>query len=782
MPRRPLGRDLWHREQGWTLGNGREVRTTTDRGVTAEPAVYDLAVGGMTCAACVGRVERKLGKLDGVTATVNLATERARVLAPAGTDPRLLLDAVEGAGYTARLVATGEQRRRDPDRERDLRRRLAVAAVLAMPLADLSLALSLFPELRFVGWEWVFLGLALPMVLWCGLPFHRAAWSALRHGTATMDTLVSVGTLAATGWSLWIMLRGGDAAPGFGTGWAALTRTDDALYLDVAAVVITFLLAGRYFEARAKRSAGAALRALLGWGAKDVEVLRDGTAVRLPVDALEVGDRFTARPGEKIATDAVVEQGRSALDTSVVTGESVPREVGPGDPVVGGTVNAAGHLVLVATRVGADTRLARMAQLVEQAQESKAGAQRLADRVSAVFVPVVLLLAAVTLIGWLLLGPSTAAAVTAALAVLVVACPCALGLATPTAVLVGTGRGAQLGVFLKGPQALESTRRIDTVVADKTGTLTEGRMQLCDVVAADGESATTMLSRAASIESASEHPIAAALVAGAGASTLPVTGFTALAGLGATGTVDGDEVLVGSPRMFAERGLALPAALEAERVRAEESGATVVCVAWGDRTRGLCTVTDRIRDTAPAAVAALRELGIETVMLTGDNRLTAAAVATVAGIDADNVVAEAMPEDKVDHVRRLQAQGHTVAVVGDGINDVAALAAADLGIAVGSGTDVAIEAADVVLGRDDLLAVADAIELARRTHRTIVSNLRWAFGYNTAALPLAIAGLLSPLVAGLAMVLSSVFVVSQSLRLRGFSPTSAVPPAEQQQG
>ncbi|SFO45264.1 Cu+-exporting ATPase [Pseudonocardia ammonioxydans] len=765
------------------MDKGIEVRTTTDRMVTAEPAVYDLAVGGMTCAACVGRVERKLGKLDGVTATVNLATERARVLTPAGTDPRALLDAVEGAGYTARLVTTGQQRRGGPEREDDLRRRLAVAAVLAMPLADLSLALSLFPELRFAGWEWVFLGLALPMVLWCGLPFHRAAWSALRHGTATMDTLVSVGTLAATAWSLWIMLRGGDAAPGFGTGWAALTRTDDALYLDVAAVVITFLLAGRYFEARAKRSAGAALRALLGWGAKDVEVLRDGTAVRLSVDSLRVGDRFTARPGEKIATDAVVEQGGSALDTSVITGESVPREVGPGDPVVGGTVNTAGHLVLVASRVGADTRLARMAQLVEQAQESKAGAQRLADRVSAVFVPVVLLLAAATMIGWLLLGPSTAAAVTAALAVLVVACPCALGLATPTAVLVGTGRGAQLGVFLKGPQALESTRRIDTVVADKTGTLTEGQMELRDVVAADSESAATMLSRAASVERASEHPIAAALVAGADpASMLPVTGFTALAGLGAVGTVDGDEVLVGSPRMLAERGLALPAALEAERVRAEEVGATVVGVAWGGRVRGLCTVTDRIRDTAPAAVAALRGLGIETVMLSGDNRRTAAAVATVVGIDPDHVVADAMPEDKVDHVRRLQAQGRSVAVVGDGINDAAALAAADLGIAVGSGTDVAIEAADVVLGRDDLLAVADAIELARRTHRTIVSNLRWAFGYNTAALPLAVAGLLSPLVAGLAMVLSSVFVVSQSLRLRGFTPASGPPRAGQQRG
>lgn len=735
--------------------------------------MHDLAVGGMTCAACAGRVERKLNKLDGVRASVNLATERARVLAPAGTDPRVLTGAVERAGYTARLLTASPETSGagSSGRVRDLRRRLAVAAVLAMPLADLSLALSLFPELRFPGWEWVFLALALPMVLWCGWPFHRAAANAARHGGATMDTLVSVGTLAATGWSLWIMGRGGDAEPGFGTGWAALTRTDDALYLDVAAVVITFLLAGRYFEARAKRSAGSALRALLSWGVKDVEVLGDEGPVRVPVEMLRVGDRFTARPGEKIATDAVVEQGRSAIDTGVVTGESVPREVGPGDQVIGGTVNAAGHLVLVATRVGSDTRLARMAHLVEQAQEEKAGAQRLADRVSAVFVPAVLLLAVATFVGWWLLGPSIAAAMTAALAVLVVACPCALGLATPTAVLVGTGRGAQLGVFLKGPEALESTRRIDTIVLDKTGTLTEGRMQLDAVLPAPGEDADLVLDRAVAVERASEHPIAAALVAaGDPARSRPVTGFAASAGLGARGTVDGVEVLVGSLRMLAAHGHELPVALDAERRRAEEAGATAVAVGWDGRVRGLCTVTDRIRSSAPSAVAALRALGIEPVMVTGDNPRTAAAVAAAVGIGADRVVAEAMPEDKVDRVRRLQAEGRSVAVVGDGINDAAALAAAELGVAVGSGTDVAIEAADLVLGRDDLLAVADAIELARRTHRTIVSNLRWAFGYNTAALPLAVAGLLSPLVAGLAMVLSSVFVVSQSLRLRRFSP------------
>ena len=757
----------------------------------ATAAEFDVAVGGMTCAACAGRVERTLGRLPGVTASVNLATERARVRAPGGTDPATVLAAVERAGYTAVLVEPDRPRPPADDRERDLRRRLAWAAVLAMPLADLSLALSLFPELRFPGWELVFLGLALPMVLWCGWPFHRAALAAARHRTATMDTLVSVGTLAATAWSLWIMARGGPVQPGFGTGWAALTRTDDALYLDVAAVVITFLLAGRYAEARAKRSAGAALRALLDWGARDVEILGPDGARRVDVARLRVGDRFTARPGEMIATDAVVESGRSALDTGVVTGESVPREVGPGDPATGGTVNVAGHLVLVATRVGADTRLARMAQLVERAQEGRAGAQRLADRVSAVFVPAVLLLAAATLAGWLLLGPSPAAAVTAALAVLVVACPCALGLATPTAILVGTGRGAQLGLFLRGAEALEATRGIDTLVADKTGTLTEGRMWLERIVPAPGEDADVVLARAAAVERGSEHPIAAALVAAAtppdpdtagdpGAPAIPaddaVTGFAALAGLGARATVDGTEVVVGSVRLLAERGHTLPDTLDAARAAAERAGATTVVVGWDGRVRGLCVVSDRIRASAPAAVAALRAAGVRTVMVTGDTAATAAGVAAAVGIDADAVVAGALPEDKVAQVRRLQAAGHSVAVVGDGINDAAAIAAADLGIAVGSGTDVATGAADIVLGRDDLLAVVDALELARRTHRTIVRNLRWAFGYNVAALPLAVAGLLSPLVAGLAMALSSVFVVWQSLRLRRFTPSTLAGP------
>ncbi|RZT85634.1 Cu+-exporting ATPase [Pseudonocardia sediminis] len=740
---------------------------------------YDILVGGMTCAACAHRVERRLNKLDGVVATVNYATERARVECPPGTDPRTLITQVEGAGYSARriddLVDTADA---GPERRvADLRRRLAVAAVLAVPLADMSLALSLFPELRFSGWEWVFLALAAPMVGWCAWPFHRAALNGLRHRTSSMDTLVSLGVVAATAWSLWVIFRGGAAEPGFGTGWAALTRTDDALYLDVAAVVITFLLAGRFFEARAKRTAGSAMRALLAWGAKDVEVLRDGRAVRVPVADLLLGDRFTVRPGEKVATDAVVVEGRSALDTSVITGEAVPREVLPGDDVVGGTVNTGGRLVLQATRVGADTQLSRMARLVEQAQEGKASAQRLADRVSAVFVPAVVVLALATLAGWLLAGQPVSAAVTASIAVLIVACPCALGLATPTAILVGTGRGAQLGIFLKGPQALESTRALDTVVFDKTGTLTEGRMRVDEIRAGAGSPPDEILAVAAAVEQASEHPIAAAIVAAGPDRPPSVEDFEALAGLGARGRVGRREVLIGRPRLLAEHGYPPDPDLDEERHRMEAQGTTVVVVGWDDRVRGLLAVTDQVRPTAAAAVTALRQLGLTPVMLTGDNPRTAAAVAEAVGIDDHDggVIAEAMPEDKVEVVRRLRSQGRTVAVIGDGINDAAALAAADLGIAVGRGTDAAIEAADVVLGRDDLLIVADAVELARRTHRTIRWNLVWAFGYNVAALPLAVAGLLNPLIAGAAMALSSVFVVAHSLRLRRFEPSRPSP-------
>ncbi|MDQ2884429.1 MAG: heavy metal translocating P-type ATPase [Actinomycetota bacterium] len=731
----------------------------------------------MTCAACAARVERKLNKLDGVTATVNYATERARVQCPIDTDPRQLVELVQHAGYTARRVDDVPAVNDDVGhalRVADLRRRLAVAAVLAVPICDLSLALSLFPELRFTGWQWVCLALAAPVVGWCALPFHRAAIAGARHGTSSMDTLVSVGVLAASGWSLWVMLAGGAVTPGLGQGLSVLAGSDHALYLDVAAGVTTFLLAGRYFEARAKRSAGAAMRSLLALGAKDVEVLRAGVPCRVPISELVVGDLFTARPGEKIATDAIVEQGRSALDISMVTGEPVPREVVAGDEVVGGAVNTSGRLVLRATLVGLDTQLARMARLVQRAQEGKAGAQRLADRVAAVFVPAVLLLALVTLVGWLLADRPTGLAITAAVAVLVVACPCALGLATPTALLVGTGRGAQLGIFIKGPQALESTRNVDTVVLDKTGTLTEGRMRLVDVRPAAGVERSRLLAMAGAVEAASEHPIAVAVTSAATAEigSLPtVTDFEALPGLGARGEVDGFAVLVGRPWLLTKHGLHVPDELESDRLALEEHGATVVLVGWDGAAQGLLAVADTVRASSAAAVTALRRLGLHPVLLTGDNARTAAAVAAEVGID--DVVAETLPEGKADVVRRLQQRGHRVAVVGDGVNDAAALAVADLGMALGHGTDAAIEAADIVLSREDLMVVPEAVELARRTHRTIRWNLVWAFGYNVAALPLAVTGLLSPLVAGAAMSLSSVFVVSHSLRLRHFRPTGA---------
>jgi P-type Cu+ transporter len=733
----------------------------------------------MTCAACAARVERSLNKIAGVQATVNYATERARVRCPAGTDPRVLIERVQRAGYAAQRVddirdaSHGRDQAPGDERVTDLRRRLAVAAVVGVPLCDLSLAWSLFPELRFTGWQWVCLLLAAPVVGWCAWPFHRAALNGLRHGTASMDTLVSVGVLASSVWSLWVILRGGPVEPGLGRGLSVLAGQDHDLYLDVAAGVTTFLLAGRYFEARAKRSAGAAMRALLALGAKDVELLRDGGTVRIPVSDLVIGDRFLVRPGEKVATDAVVEEGRSALDTSMVTGEPVPREVEVGDEVTGGTINAGGRLVLRATRVGADTQLARMTRLVEQAQDGKAAVQRLADRVAAVFVPAVLVLAAATVTGWLAAGRPAGAAITAAVAVLVVACPCALGLATPTAILVGTGRGAALGIFIKGPHALESTRRVDTVVFDKTGTLTEGRMRLVQAQPVPGGQEDELLAMAGAVEHASEHPIAAAITAAAVHRTgelAPVTGFEALPGSGARGSVGGRAVVLGRAGMLAEYGYTIPEFLENQRRQLEDRGVTVVLVGWDGAAQGLLAVADQVRASGRTAVTALRRLGLRPILVTGDNARTTAAVAAEVGIDT--VVAEALPEDKVEVVRRLQREGHSVAVVGDGINDAAALAAADLGMAIGRGTDAAIEAADIVLGREHLLIVADAVQLARRTHRTIRWNLVWAFGYNVAALPLAMAGLVNPLIAGAAMALSSVFVVSHSLRLRQFSPSS----------
>jgi P-type Cu+ transporter len=727
----------------------------------------ELAIGGMTCASCASRVERKLNKMAGVTAAVNYATERATVTIPAGVTEADLVATVEAAGYTATVPQPEE-----PDRAVAWNRRLVVAVVLAVPVV----VLSMVPAAQFTGWQWVSLVLATPVVLWAGLPFHRAAWANLRHRAATMDTLISMGTLAAYLWSVYALVFGIAGEAGMAEGFRWLPERGDptgTIYLETAAGVTAFLLAGRYAEARAKRRSGDALRALLQLGAKDVAVLRDGVEARIPVDALAVGDRFLARPGEKIATDGEVVDGTSAVDASMLTGESVPVEVGPGDTVVGGTVNAGGRLVVRATRVGADTQFAQLARLVEQAQAGKAPVQRLADRVSAVFVPVVIGIAVLTLIGWLVADP--AAAFPAAVAVLVIACPCALGLATPTALMVGTGRGAQLGIVIRGPEVLEQTRRADTVVLDKTGTVTTGRMTLVGVVPAAGESADDVLRRAAAVEAGSEHPIGRAIVtaaekageaagkagkAGEAAAELPpVTDFGNDAGLGVHGVVEGHTVVVG-------RQAEVPAELADAKAAAENAGRTVVLVGWDGAVRGLLLVADTVKPTSAQAVAELRALGLHPVLLTGDNAAAARTVAREVGID--DVIAGVLSAGKVDAVRRLQDEGRVVALVGDGVNDAAALVQADLGLAIGTGTDVAIEASDLTLVRGDLRAAGDAIRLSRRTLAVIKGNLFWAFAYNVAGIPLAAAGLLNPMIAGAAMALSSVFVVTNSLRLRRF--------------
>jgi P-type Cu+ transporter len=635
-------------------------------------------------------------------------------------------------------------------------------------------AMAMVPALQFTYWQWLSLTLAAPVVVWGGLPFHRAAWANLKHGTATMDTLISMGTLAAFAWSVYALFLGTAGEPGMSHPFSlTLTRSAgaDNVYFEVAAGVTTFILAGRYFEARSKRRAGAALRALLELGAKDVAVLRDGVEQRIPVEALAVDDRFVVRPGERIATDGVIEEGASAVDQSMVTGESLPVEVGPGDVVVGATVNAGGRLVVQATRVGADTQLAQMAKLVEQAQSGKAAVQRLADRISGVFVPIVIALAVATFGFWLGTGAATGTALTAAVAVLIIACPCALGLATPMALLVGTGRGAQLGILIKGPEVLESTRRVDTIVLDKTGTVTTGEMTLLDVVPAGGEDAGQVVRLAGALEHASEHPIAQAIAAGAAARVgeLPAASeFANAEGLGVTGVVAGHGVVVGRPALLADWAMPLPAELDAARLAAESTGRTVVAVGWDGAARGLLLVADAVKPTSADAVAELRALELTPMLLTGDNQIVARAVAAEVGIDPDDVVAEVLPADKVDVVKRLQSNGRVVAMVGDGVNDAAALAQADLGLAIGTGTDVAIEASDLTLVRGDLRVAADAIRLARRTLRTIKGNLFWAFAYNVGALPLAAAGLLNPMIAGAAMAFSSVFVVSNSLRLRRF--------------
>ncbi|MFJ4819445.1 heavy metal translocating P-type ATPase [Streptomyces sp. NPDC088801] len=745
------------------------MSTGTTTGTDAE---VELAIGGMTCASCAARVEKKLNRMDGVTATVNYATEKAKVSYSDGVSVGDLVATVEATGYTAWEPAPpAEQNDAAPgaDELRPLRERLVTAVVLAVPVV----AMAMIPALQFEYWQWLSLTLAAPVVTYAAWPFHKAAFTNARHGAATMDTLISVGVSAAFLWSLWALFFGTAGTPGMTHPFElTIQRTDGAgnIYLEAAAGVTAFILAGRYFEARAKRKAGAALRALLELGAKDVTVLRDGGREEtVPVAELKAGDRFLVRPGEKIATDGTVVEGSSAVDASMLTGESVPVEVGSGDPVTGATINVGGRLVVRATRVGADTQLARMARLVEDAQNGKAAAQRLADRISAVFVPVVIALALGTLGFWLGNGVGLTAAFTAAVAVLVIACPCALGLATPTALMVGTGRGAQLGILIKGPEILESTRRVDTVVLDKTGTVTTGRMTLLAVHTAEGTDEAEVLRLAGALEHSSEHPIARAVADGAleklGALPTPED-FANVPGLGVQGVVEGHAVLVGRERLLADWAMRLPEGLARAAAAAEETGRTAIAVAWDGEARAVLEVADAVKDTSAEAVGRLRALGLTPILLTGDNEAVARSVAREVGIE--EVIAGVLPQDKVDVVKRLQAEGRSVAMVGDGVNDAAALAQADLGLAMGTGTDAAIEAGDLTLVRGDLRAAADAIRLARRTLGTIRSNLFWAFAYNVAALPLAAAGLLTPMIAGAAMAFSSVFVVGNSLRLRTF--------------
>lgn len=739
------------------------------------PAGVELDIGGMTCASCAMRIEKKLNKLDGVTATVNYATEKAKVTVPAGYDPALLIAEVVKTGYSAAVPAPKGRSKSDAsagdgeDPElTSLRHRLIGSVVLTLPV----IAMAMIPALQFTYWQWASLALAAPVIVWAAWPFHKAAWTNLKHGAATMDTLISMGTSAAFLWSLYALFFGTAGTPGMTHPFEfALAPSDGAanIYLEVGAGVTMFILAGRYFEKRSKRQAGAALRALLELGAKEVSVLRAGAETKIPVEDLQIGDEFVVRPGEKIATDGVVVSGTSAVDASMLTGESVPVEVAEGDAVTGATTNAGGRLVVRATRIGSDTQLAQMAKLVEDAQTGKAEVQRLADRISGVFVPIVIVIAVAALGGWLGAGFPVTAAFTAAVAVLVIACPCALGLATPTALLVGTGRGAQMGVLIKGPEVLESTRKIDTVVLDKTGTVTTGKMTLVDVVVEPGTDRAELLRLAGALEDASEHPIAQAIAKGATQEVgeLPTAeGFANVEGKGVQGIVDGHSIVVGRQSLLAEWSLHLSRELASTKARAEGEGKTVVAVGWDGEARGILVVADTVKPTSAEAIALLKAIGLTPVLLTGDNEAVARQIATEVGIE--EVIAEVLPSDKVDVVARLQREGKVVAMIGDGVNDAPALAQADLGLAMGTGADVAIEASDITLVRGDLRSAVDAIRLSRKTLGTIKTNLFWAFAYNVAAIPVAALGMLNPMLAGAAMALSSVFVVGNSLRLRGF--------------
>ncbi len=734
-----------------------------------------LDIEGMTCASCVARVEKRLQQVDGVTASVNLATETARVSFPQGVDPERLVAAVREAGYDASLRTPRMDHTADHTAHHDdgghvhdvadrpgstpLRTRLLVSLALAVPVV----AFGMVPAWQFPGWQWVSLVLTAPIVLWGGWPFHRATIANARHGAMTMDTLITLGTMAAFGWSVWALLFGSAGRIGLMHEVVLFGPVHDAtalVYFEVAAAVTVFLLLGRFIEQRSKGRAGAALQALLQLAAKDVE-LADGT--RVPVERLRVGDVFVVRPGEKVATDGIVRDGRASVDESMMTGESVPVDVSAGDAVTGGTLAADGRLLVEATSVGDDTRLAHLARLVEEAQAGKSRVQRLADRISAVFVPIVIALAVLTLVGWIVAGEPLAAGFTAAVAVLIIACPCALGLATPIAILVGTGRGAQLGVLITGPEALESAERIDTIVLDKTGTITEGRMTVVAVTRIDDAATADIERLVGSLEHASEHPIARAL-ASLTPAHLPVADFAGLAGRGVTGTVDGHDVFAGRAAFAAEQSGALPDAARAAVERIETDGATAVVAGWDGRVRGVLAVADTVRADSAETVGALKRLGLEVVLLTGDNAGAARAAADAVGVD--RVIAGVLPEGKVDEIARLRADGHRVAMVGDGVNDAAALATADLGIAMGGGTDAAMHASDIALAGHGIAPVVTAIRLSRRTMRVIRGNLFWAFAYNVAALPLAALGLLNPMIAGAAMAFSSVFVVLNSLRLR----------------